>query len=444
MGAFRRDVLLKWTLALLGCGALLAVILWARNLVNGERGADIGLIGNKKLEGGRIKLSAKEADLSIQVEKVKEIDGLPKVPVYGRVVNNPGATTEVRAAFAGRLRGAESTKWPTIAAHVNSGALLGNLEVRPPQDRLDLVAKAGEAKLKLEGARKIWFLQQDRVKRFELAQPSIPRSELDAALVALAEAETQVAINEAAAKLWQDALTALAQHGDLKQITWTLPVVAPAAGEITELIGRPDMTIEAGGLIAKVVDFRKALVRVDIPFGLLTQPPQTLDLSLLPPAPPAFEGPTNRPEPAEPAPAVTGTLIGMAPQVDATAQATGYLYQVNGAAKDAVPTNLLRPGLFVKARLEGKGKAVSALALPKSALVYHQGRALVYIELPPKEKAESSSRQEARYFQRVEVNVLGHDGNTLIVTGFLAEGDPVVTEGAVYLLSAEFRTDADD
>jgi hypothetical protein len=437
--------MLKWALALLATGALVVGAFLARDLISEAQPA-IGESINKKLEGGRIKLSAKEADLNTQVDKVKEIDWLPKVAVYGRVVSNPDATTEVRAAFAGRLRSVDGANWPTIAAHVKSGERLGSLEVRPIQDRLDLVSKLSDAKVKLEGARKVWFLQQDRVKRFELAQPSIARSELDAALVALAEAETQVAVSEAAAKLWQDALAALTQNGDLKRITWTLPIVYPSNGEITELVGRPDMLVEAGTLIAKVVDFRKTLVRVDVPVDVQAPPPPTLELSLPAPTPPGFAGPTNRPEPAEAAPRFKGTLLGAAPQVDVTSQASGYLYQVTGteAGKDGSPGKLLRPGLFVKALVDGAGKAVSALAVPQAALVYHQGRALVYIQLPAKEQAKAAERQEARYFQRVEVNVLGRAGDRIAITGFLAEGDAVVSEGAVYLLSAEFRTDTDD
>src|SRR5437588_9388218 len=102
MGAFRRDVLIKWTLTLLVGGVLLGGVLLARNVVTGRPAAETVEV-KKKLEGGRIKLGAKEAELNIQVEKVKDIDWVPKLPVYGRVVNNPSATSEVRAAFAGRI-----------------------------------------------------------------------------------------------------------------------------------------------------------------------------------------------------------------------------------------------------------------------------------------------------------------------------------------------------
>ena len=435
-------MLVKWALALLGIVVLVLGAVWARALFSNEHPEAADEAMSKKLEGGRIKLSLMQAEANIRTAPVEKIDWLPRVPVYGRVVNNPSAVSEVRAAFAGRLRAADKAPWPALAARVKSGTRLGDLEVRPPQDRLDLASKASEAKLKWEGARRIWTLQQDRVKRLELAQPSIARSDLDAALVALAEAETQLAVSEAAAKLWQDALTTLTQNGDPKQITWTLPIVAPADGEITELVGRPNMTVEAGTLIAKIVDYRKGLVRLDVPFELT--PPREVELSLLPPTPPAFAGPTNRPEPAKPGPRFTATLIGAAPDVNATLQAAGYLYQAQSTDKETTPAGTFRPGVFIKALVAGAGKSEAALVVPRSALVYHQGRALVYVQARDNDDDAAKDHDQTRHYQRIEVRVLGSVGDKEAVRGALSAGDLVVSEGAVYLLSAEFRTDSDD
>jgi multidrug efflux pump subunit AcrA (membrane-fusion protein) len=434
-------VLIKWTLTLAVVAAVLAGAYFIHRRMQEERTSEAASNTSPlpKFKAGLIKLNKKLAEsYGIQTEAAKEIEWVPKAAVYGRVVPNPRATTEVRAAFAGRLRSANGGKWPVLASTVKAGDLLGQLEVRVgPQDRLDLQAKLNEARLKQEGARKVVLIQQDRVKRFQSAPQSLARSELDAALVALAEAETQYTTTEATVKLYQDALTALEQPIDPKQATWVVPVVAPADGEITELAGRPEMIVEAGSLIAKVVDFRKTLVRVDIPLKLLmSAPPKTLNLTVLPPTPPAFEGPTNRPEPPEAARGVPAELVGVAGQVDPALQAAGYLYEVTETAGVApgVATDLWRPGLFVKAQLDvNAAKPISAVAVPKSALLYHQGRALVYID-------KSGYR-----YERKEVKVLGRDGNYWILeAGRLDADDLVVTEGALALLSEEFRADVDD
>lgn len=425
----------KWVLALALVGSALAGVYLVKRLKSEQRGGEAseGAGSAPKFIQGVIKLN----DKSIETVLAKEIDWVPRAPIYGRVVPNPRATIEIRTAFAGRLRGSADGKWPTVAGHVKAGELLGQLEVRVgPQDRLDLQAKLGEAKLKHDGARKIAAIYQERVKRFESSPTSLARSELDAALVALAEAQTQLATSEAAVKLYHEALTAIDQQGDGKPALWTLPLTAPADGEITELAARPDMVVEAGSLIARVVDFRKALVRVDIPLLLLNAaPPRTLQFVVLPPTPPAFEGPTNRAEAPPPPRGLTGELVGVAPQVDPTLQATGYLYEVSAAGADGgLPASAWRPGLFVKALLPVHAdKPLAAVAVPSASLLFHQGRALVYVAL-------ANNR-----YKRVEVKVLGREGDLWVLEAGPVDGDdPVVTRGALLLLSAEFRADVDD
>ena len=100
---------------------------------------------------------------------------------------------------------------------------------------------------------------------------------------------------------------------------------------------------------------------------------------------------------------------------------------------DALAVHFWRPGLFVKANLDvDAAKPVSAVAVPRSALLYHQGRALVYIQL-------SGER-----YQRREVTVLGRDGDSWVLGSGVDGDDRVVTDGALALLSEEFRADVDD
>jgi hypothetical protein len=444
---------LKWIFTLGAVAGALVGAYFVHEQMAAERAAEGGE-GTKPAgtlnSAGDISIKASTARDSLTVAKLKEVEWVPRASVYGRVVANPSATSEVRAAFAGRLRPANGKKWPGLAAHVKAGDVLGLLEVRGPQDRLDLQSKLTEAKARLEGTRKLLSIQQERVDRFKAAPSSFARSELDAALVALAEAETQLSTSEAAVKLWQEALTALDQAGDLKQVTWTMPVTAPGDGEVTELLARPDMVLESGGLIARVVDFGKVLVRVDIPLNLRTTPLPTLELFVLPALPPAFEGPTNQPEPPTTPQAVPTELVGISPQVDPTLQATGYLYKLaSGAGKEpgGLDLALWRPGLFVKGYLPiNAAKPVSGFAVPRSALLFHQGRALIYRRVYPSEPPQPGPPAKFHTFRRVEVNVLGRDGDTWIVTAGLdlTAGDLVVTEGALLLLSEEFRSTVDN
>src|SRR5207245_9863288 len=91
-----------------------------------------------------------------------------------------------------------------------------------------------------------------------------------------------------------------------------------------------------------------------------------------------------------------------------------------------------RPGLFVKAFVRvPESKPRPAVAVPGGALLYHQGRALVYVRLSP-----------GRY-ERREVQVLGRDGDRWVLASGVAAGEPVVSRQAQVLLSEEFRGEAD-
>src|SRR2546429_259791 len=80
------------------------------------------------------------------------------------------------------------------------------------------------------------------------------------------------------------------------------------------------------------------------------------------------------------------TQPGAAPQVDAVSQFAGYWYEVSPKFPSPSPAaaapghSTWRPGLFVKAALVGQhAKVQEAVAVPGTALLYHQGRTLVYV-----------------------------------------------------------------
>ena len=70
--------------------------------------------------------------------------------------------------------------------------------------------------------------------------------------------------------------------------------------------------------------------------------------------------------------------------------------------------------------------------MPATSLLYHDGRALVYVRLSP-----------GRY-ERREVRVLGRDGGRWVLSEGVVAGEPVVSARAQVLLSEEFRGEADN
>jgi hypothetical protein len=139
---------------------------------------------------------------------------------------------------------------------------------------------------------------------------------------------------------------------------------------------------------------------------------------------------------AKPALAVAATLAGPAPQVDVASQFAGFWYEVK--LSPTTGNVLWRPGLQVTAQVPRLGaKPESAVSVPADALLYHEGRTLVYVQVEPYK------------FQRREVTLLGSEGGRWILrraTGSVGvkPGEKVVSQQAQLLLSEEFRGAAAD
>jgi multidrug efflux pump subunit AcrA (membrane-fusion protein) len=119
-----------------------------------------------------------------------------------------------------------------------------------------------------------------------------------------------------------------------------------------------------------------------------------------------------------------------------TSQFVGYWYDLRlpHSDPDAVPGIVWRPGMQVTARVRASGsEAQAAAAVPATAVLYHEGRPLVYVRTSPET------------FQRREVRLLGREGHRWIVAlrqgdqldGLLPE-ESVVSRQAQVLLSREF------
>jgi biotin carboxyl carrier protein len=440
----RLPTLLKWPAVLGALAGLLVLGYWVHGQMRAGRqaaGEADSVQVPRRAANAVVKLGARLAEAhGLKDESAVTVPWQPRQVVYGRVVPNPRAATEVRAPFAGMLRELPGVAWPALGDRVKPGQPLGRLALRvAPQDRLDLLVKLGEARLKKEGSRKILDIYKEQSKRLESQPGVVPQKQRDEVMVRVAEAKIQLDTAEAAFKQWEDALAAINGNGTGKGAVWTQPLTAPGAGEITELLGRPGMAVEAGTVIARVIDFRHALVRMDLPqSALVNGPPAKLELSGAPSLPAALQGVGNRPEPERHAWAVPAKPVGPAPQVDPASQLLGYWYEVGDAGGSwffdpvfAGPA--WRPGLFVKGWLPVAGAdPVPAVAVPADALLYHQGRALVYVTIG------------AGRYERREVRVLGRQDGRWVLAGGVEAGERVVAAGAQVLLSEEFRGEADN
>jgi biotin carboxyl carrier protein len=432
---FRRMLrLLPWPVTLAVLAGLLGLAYALHTRMQRERAAEAGEAEQpRRAEHGVVKLGAKLAEShGIKDEPARGVSWVPRLTVYGRVVPNPQATAEVRSPFAGTLRADPYTPWPGPGRPVRAGQVLGRVDIRAgPQERLDLQAKLAEARAGERGAEDVLKVRQAQVDRLQknAERDVVSRRELDDGLVALADARAQLAKARAGVGLWEKALDALDQRGDRPAAAWSEPLTAPADGEVTELTARPGTSIEAGGLIARVVDFRRALVRLDVPPEALVAgpPPVRVDLLAAGTSPSSTDDALNHVEALAATSPVLATLVGPAPQVDTASQFAGYWYEVVAGGVS------WRPGLFVQAPFKAPGaRPREAVSVPLAAVLIHQGRTLVYVRIAP-----------GRY-ERREVRVLGRDGDRWVLAAGVAAGEPVVYRHAQVLLSEEFRGDVDE
>ena len=408
--------LLTW---LAGLAILAGLLLLARAVNEGMRQdraaeSDASAPLPKRGERGVVKLGSRlAASHGLQDEPARAASWVPRLTVYGRVVPNPRATLEVRAPFAGILREG-SAAWPAVGQWLRSGQSLARLDIRVgPLERLDLQARRNEARRKELGAAESLKVHEERVERLKkLVSPEVvARRQLDDAALALAEARAQAAVARSAAELWEKALRALGHADPGGSAEWSELLTAPAGGEVTDAPARPGTAVEAGGLVVRLVDFRRPLIRLDLPPEALANGP----LSQVDVQTDALSAP------------VPAQLVGPAPQVDVVSQRDGYLYEAH------LLKRVWRPGRFVRAVWQRPGdKPQAAVAVPLSALLVHQGRSLLYVRIGP-----------GRY-ERREVQILGRDGDRWVLSSGVSAGEPVVCRQAQVLLSEEFRGDADD
>jgi multidrug efflux pump subunit AcrA (membrane-fusion protein) len=449
----KRDFLL-WLIALALLGNLLAmgylIHRWMKQDREQEAEAE-KVAANKpeeRLAPGEVAMPAKQAN-SYLVEPVrKEKPWYETITVYGRVVPNPYATLEVRSAFPGTLR-KSSGPWPEPGEWIKAGQEFGRIDIRlGPQERLDLKNKLSEAEKKLN------FYKTVKGHLDQLMN----ETKEGASLREREEVEYQLLAAQSAFDLYKKAdeeLQEIDRNNPPKNSQWNRPLLAASAGEVAELAAKPGMTVEAGGLILRLVNFNQVLLRLDFPPEVMAAgAPAETDVMLIAAPPPALQGARNQSQPASPPKRMKAKRQGPAPQVDEASQLAGFFFKfdlpetkTNGNS-GALPHsgmdeegNLWRPNLFVKAEVPKiQGEPREAVSVPGNALLYHQGRALVYV----KERTLNSKGREFIVFSRREVQILGdQEDRWILAAGAVRVGEEVVSDEPQVFLSAEFLSTVD-
>lgn len=314
------------------------------------------------------------------IHRVRKLAGDVRVP--------PGRSVTLAAPLAARVRGVAAQ----VGADLQGEATILSLSPLLSADsrasfaamQVDAEGAAESAKAQYDGAE----LQLTRAERMLRDGVGSERAVEQARVVRDAAKATS-----AAATLRRDQLRH-AIDGSLE----TLPVTAPFAGVLRQLLVADGQQVAAGAPLAEIADLRRLWLRVPVPVDEV----RALDTD----ATVAVDG-------------LVGKRAAAPPSGDSVSNTVDLWYEVEDGA------GALRPGqaVFVPVPLAGQ---VTQLVVPWSAILRDErGRAFVY----------AVDGKDGFVRRAVEVHFV-HQGEAAI-TGAVAAGDPVVVTGVPELWGIE-------
>ena len=340
--------------------------------------------------------------IGLKTEAVTKQTVYPEIAAYGRLLEDPSSSFVVRAPVAGVLRRG-SREWPGLGEVLVDGQLLGVIEPRlVPFERVDLDARLTNARgdvSALEATLAVSKATYDRTKALNADDKNMSDR-------AVQEAQAKVKADEArldaarknVAKFEAAAKTEAGQTGPMPLVT--------QAGEVVELIARPNEAVESGQAILRVARFDKMLARVDLPAGEVAASKISTARIVA----------VGREEQQ-----VRGERVALVPLADPRTLGEGYLFRVAGLG------GMLRPGAAVTAYLQIDGKPSTGFLIPQSAVVRTGGKTWIYRQVADDK------------YTRQEVTLASGSNRGWLVAG-VTERDRVVTVGAQLLLSEEQKS----
>lgn len=167
--------------------------------------------------------------------------------------------------------------------------------------------------------------------------------------------------------------------------------------------GRPLTDVADIKYVTEALEKGHALVRLDLlPGEMIPSPPKTARVGLA--------GTSER---------VEATILGAAPVADPQLQGVGFLA--------LAPDRAWPAGAALRATLAGGGEAQTRFTVPRSAIVYHQGSAWIFV------------LGEEDTFERKLVTLGRTMGDRVALVSGADDDDQVVITGAQQLLAAELQ-----
>lgn len=358
--------------------------------------------------------------IRMKLALVEEQTVARQITATGRVIPAANSQAVVAPPVGGILSG---RNLPRVGQHVTRGQAIAVVQQTATSAEQAQV-RAAAASLRLENAR----LEADRRTasgeleaarvRFDLATKEAARAQRLYERKAFSERQLQAAeadlkaakaAYDAAAKrveaLSSSSAVANASRG-VGSANASYTVSAPLSGYVTKVNKSIGEQVQPGEAILEISNLDTVWVEAPI---------FERDLSRL-----AGNVSATFTTPAYPDQEFKGVVLDIGAVVDEQTRASKVIFQLPNGGR------ALRLGMQANVRLDA-GEQVTAMMIPKEAILEHEGKKIVYVLLSGEE------------FERREVVVGDEMGNKVAVLSGLTKGERVVTQGALQLKLQELQ-----
>jgi len=335
------------------------------------------------VDGTRVRFKTKETArlAGIRVEKVAERASQSEVIATARIVYDAAKVAQVNARAAGVIR----TIRADVGASVRAGAPLCSIEsAGVGADQSRLIAARSRVRLAEANHARLSELHEQGISAKK--DVLLAAQELDAARADLAGARA-----------------ALGVVGHVAEGESLYTLTAPIAGVVTQRNATIGRLIDTDRILFEIVDTSAMWAELDIPEAAIRHVALGAAVSV------ALEGLDDREH--------TGSLSYLAPEIDP------HTRTVKGRVALANPEGILRGNMFARARIVTSAPT-RAVVVPRAALQRTKDGQLVFV------------RTAEDVFEARRVDVGPGDARVVQVSGRLAPGDEVATEGS-FLLKTE-------
>ena len=287
-------------------------------------------------------------------------------------------------------------------AQVRAAAASLTLEnARLEADRRTASGEVEEARVRLDLATKEAARAQRLYERKAFSERQMQAAEAD---LKAAKAGYDAAVKRLEALTNSPSITAASRGVGSANASYT--VRAPLSGYVTKVNKSLGEQVEPGEAIVEISNLDTVWIEA---------PVFERDLSRL-----AGNVSATFTTPAYPDQEFQGVVLDIGAVIDEQTRATKVVFQLPNAGR------ALRLGMQANVRLDA-GEQVTAMMIPKEAVLEHEGKKIVYVLLSGEE------------FERREVTVGDELGNKVAVLSGLNKGERVVTQGAYQLKLQELK-----